>query len=115
MTKIKRNPMILTTTNNIENHQIVDYLGIVTGTAYDSSYSTNGKSMSFKDMFSMSKYKEMYTLGLESIKEKAFQDLKDNAVKLGANAVVGIQIDVEPFTNYNTLLVSITGTAVRVK
>ena len=51
--------MILTTTHNIEGFKIVDYLGIVTGTAYDSSYSTNGKSMSFRDMFSMSKYKEM--------------------------------------------------------
>ena len=99
--------MILTTTNNIENFQIVDYLGIVTGSAYDSSYSTNGKKMSFTDMFSMTKYREMYTLGLEG--------LKDNAVKLGANAVVGIQIDVEPLANSSTLLVSITGTAVKVK
>lgn len=43
--------MILTTTNNIENFKIVDYLGIVTVTAYDSSYSSNGKKMSFTDMF----------------------------------------------------------------
>ncbi|WP_439130830.1 YbjQ family protein [Polaribacter sp.] len=106
--------MILTTTNNIEGFKIVDYLGIVTGTAYDSSYSSNGRKMSFKDMFSMTKYKEMYTLGLESIKENAFQNLKDNATKLGANAVVGIQIDVEPLANSTTLLVSITGTAVKV-
>ncbi|WP_438976965.1 heavy metal-binding domain-containing protein [Polaribacter sp.] len=107
--------MILTTTHNIENFKIVDYLRIVTGTAYDSSYTTNGQKMSFKDMFSMSKYREIYTLGLENIKEKAFQNLKDNAIKLGANAVVGIQIDVEPLTNSATLIVSITGTAVKVK
>jgi uncharacterized protein YbjQ (UPF0145 family) len=106
--------MILTTTNNIENFKIVDYLGIVTGTAYDSSYTANGKKMSFKDMFSMSKYYEKYSLALESIKEKAFQNLKDNASKLGANAVVGIQLDVEPLANSATLLVSITGTAVKV-
>ncbi|WP_439128674.1 YbjQ family protein [Polaribacter sp.] len=107
--------MILTTTPNIENFKIVDYLGIVTGTAYDSSYSSNGTKMSFKDMFSMTKYYEKYTLGLEAIKEKAFQNLKDNANKLGANAVVGIQLDVEPLANSATLLVSITGTAVTVK
>ena len=107
--------MILTTTPNIENFKIVDYLGIVTGTAYDSSYTTNGKSMSFRDMFSMAKYREIYTLGLESIKEKAFQNLRDNAKKVGANAVVGIQIDVEPLANSSTLLVSITGTAVKVE
>ena len=107
--------MILTTTNSIENFKIVDYLGIVTGSAYDSSYTSDGKKMSFKDMFSMSKYYEKYTLGLESIKEKAFQNLKDNAVKLGANAVVGIQLDIEPLANSSTLLVSITGTAVKVQ
>lgn len=66
-------------------------------------------------MFSMSKYREIYTLGLENIKKKAFQNLKDNAIKLGVNAVVGIQIDVEPLVNSATLIVSITGTAVKVK
>ncbi len=44
-------------------------------------------------MFSMSKHYERYAEGLEYIKEKAFQNLKDNAEKLGANAVVGIQLD----------------------
>lgn len=106
--------MILTTTNNIENFKIIDYLGIVTGTAYDSSYTSNGTKMSFKDMFSMSKYYEKYSLALEAIKEKAFQNLKNNASNLGANAVVGIQLDVEPLANSATLLVSITGTAVKV-
>lgn len=104
--------MILTTTNNVESFKIINYLGIVTGSAYDSSYVSNGTKMSFKDMFSMSKYYEKYTLGLEKIKEKAFQNLKENAEKLGANAVVGIKVDVEPLANSATLLVSITGTAV---
>ena len=107
--------MILTTTHNIEGFKIVDYLGIVTGSAYDSSYTSNGTKMSFKDMFSMSKYYEKYTLGLEAIKEKAFQNLKENAIKVGANAVVGIQLDVEPLANSSTLLVSITGTAVKME
>lgn len=107
--------MILTTTNNIENFKIVDYLGIVTGTAYDSSYSSKGKKMSFKDMFSMSKYYDSYAAGLEMIKEKAFQNLKENAKKLDANAVLGIQLDIEPVANSTTLLVSITGTAVKVE
>ena len=107
--------MILTTTPNIENHKIVDYLGIVTGTAYNTSYSYKGKSTSFKDMFSTSKYYERYAEGLESIKEKAFQNLKDNAIKLAANAVVGIQLDIEPVANSSTLLISITGTAVKVQ
>lgn len=106
--------MILTTTQNIENFKITDYLGIVTGTIYNSSYSSKGKKMSFKDMFNSSKYYNMYEEGLEDLKEQAFQRLKENASKLGANAVVAIQIDIEPFANSSTILVSILGTAVKV-
>ncbi len=106
--------MILTTTNSIEEHAIKDYLGIVTGISYDSSYKHKGSKMSFKDMFNTSKYYEAYAAGLEEIKEKAFQKLSDNAKALGANAVVGIKIDIEPLANSYTLMVSITGTAVRV-
>ena len=107
--------MILTTTNSIESFKIVDYLGIVTGSAYNSSYSSKGNKMSFRDMFSMSKHYETYAEGLESIKEKAFQNLKDNAEKLGANAVVGIKLDIEPVANSSVILVSIAGTAVKVQ
>jgi len=106
--------MILTTTNSIENHNIIDYLGIVTGISYNSSHSYKGKSMSFKDMFSTQKYYEAYAKGLEIIKEEAFQKLQDNANALGANAVLGIQIDIETLATTNTLIVSITGTAVKV-
>lgn len=106
--------MILTTTNTIEGHKIEDYLGIVTGIAFNSSYKTKDSSMSFKDMFKMSKYYQAYASGLESIKEEAFQNLKNNAKALNANAVVGISIDIEPLANSSTLVVSITGTAVKV-
>lgn len=106
--------MILTTTNSIEGYAIKDYLGIVTGIAYNSSHKYKGSSMSFKDMFKMSKYYSAYAEGLESIKEEAFIKLKDNAKATGANAVVGIKIDIEPLANSSTLIVSITGTAVKI-
>lgn len=104
--------MILTTTNSIEGFKIAEYKGIVTGVAYDSSYKHKGANLSFKDMFNTSKYYEVYAAGLEAIKEKAFQKLRDNAKALGANAVVGISVDIEPLANSHTLIVSITGTAV---
>ena len=104
--------MILTTTNSIEGFKITEYKGIVTGIAYDSSYKSKGSSMSFKEMFNISKYYDAYAAGLEEIKEKAFQKLQENAKALGANAVVGIKIDIEPLANSHTLMVSITGTAV---
>jgi len=106
--------MILTTTNSIEGNRIIDYKGIVTGIAYDKAYSYKGENVSFKVMFNMSKYYEVYAKGLEEIKEKAFQKLRNNAKTLQANAVVGIRIDIEPLSNTSTLIVSITGTAVNV-
>ena len=106
--------MILTTTNSIEGFKIAEYKGIVTGIAYNSSYKHQGVKLSFKDMFNMSKYYEVYAKGLEGIKEDAFQKLRDNAKALGANAVVGIKLDLEPLANSQNLMVSVTGTAVYV-
>ncbi|MFY0712153.1 heavy metal-binding domain-containing protein [Seonamhaeicola sp. NFXS20] len=106
--------MILTTTQYIEDHKIVDYLGIVSGIAYNNSYNHKGKKLSFKDMFNVSKYYKVYAEGLETIKEEAFQKLKENAQQLKANAVVGIKVDIEPLVNSSHIVVSITGTAVKV-
>jgi uncharacterized protein YbjQ (UPF0145 family) len=47
------------------------------------------------------------------VKETAFQRQNDNAVKLNANAVVGIKVEIE-LTTSNYAMVSITGTAVKV-
>lgn len=107
--------MILTTTNGVENRKIVEYLGIVTGTYYGSSYSHRDVKISFKDIFKSSKYTEAYISGVENLKEKAFKNLKDNAEKLDANAIIGIKLDIEPLEHYGTLLISITGTAVKVR
>ncbi|WP_299015034.1 heavy metal-binding domain-containing protein [uncultured Polaribacter sp.] len=50
----------------------------------------------------------------KKFKRTSIQRLKENASKLGTNAVVALQIDVEPFANSSTILVSILGTAVKV-
>ena len=50
---------------------------------------------------------------MEKVKEEAFQKLKENALKLNANAVVGIKVDIE-ITTHNYAIVSVTGTAVSV-
>ena len=97
--------MILTTTNSIEGHQIVDYLGIVTGVAM------NEDTLAIS--FSMSKYAKKVQESVDKVKETAFQRLKENATKLNANAVVGIKVEIE-LTTSNYAVVSITGTAVKV-
>lgn len=97
--------MILTTTNSIENFKIVDYLGIVTGVAINEEKLAMG--------FSMSKYFNSVRDSIDVVKEKAFQQLQENAKKLNANAVVGIKVEIE-LTTHNYAMVSVTGTAVKV-
>ncbi|MCL4170097.1 UNVERIFIED_CONTAM: hypothetical protein GTU68_006334 [Idotea baltica] len=50
---------------------------------------------------------------INKAKEEAFQNLKENAVKLKANAIVGIQLDMETEAG-SYFFVSVTGTAVKV-
>lgn len=90
--------MILTTTNNIEGHNIIDYLGIVTG------ISTNKQSF----------FKDNLEDNINDAKEIAFNQLKENALKLKANAIVGIKIDIEFLEQRYKTIVSVTGTAVKV-
>lgn len=66
-------------------------------------------------MFSTSKYYEKDASELEVLKETALQNLKENANKLGVNAVVRIQVDIKPAANSASLFVSITGTAIKLK
>lgn len=97
--------MILTTTNNIEGFKIADYLGIVTGVAINNQTLSSG--------FSTSKYYQKIQGSVDDVKEKAFKILTENAKALGANAVVGIKIEIE-LTTTNYPMVSITGTAVKI-
>jgi uncharacterized protein YbjQ (UPF0145 family) len=97
--------MILTTTNSVEGFMIAEYNGIVSGTA------VNMQKM--KMTFNMEKYYAAISESISEVKEKAFQELKDNANKLNANAIVGIKVDVE-LTASNYVTVTITGTAVSI-
>ncbi|WP_298492679.1 heavy metal-binding domain-containing protein [uncultured Algibacter sp.] len=96
--------MILTTTNSIEGHKIQDYLGIVTGV-----------SSNIKTSFSFKTEKNMKLISniINKAKEEAFQNLKENALNLKANAIVGIQLDMETEAG-SYFFVSVTGTAVKV-
>ena len=97
--------MILTTTNSVEEYKIAEYRGIVTGTA------VNMQKM--KMTFNLQKYYAGISDSVTEVKEQAFEQLKANAEKLNANAVVGITIDIE-LTTSNYVMVTITGTAVSI-
>ena len=97
--------MVLTTTNSIEGFKISDYKGIVTGVAIFEGKITMG--------FSIAKYHKSVQDSIDKTKEVAFQRLRENAKNLGANAIVGIKVEIE-LTTSNYSMVSVTGTAVSV-
>jgi uncharacterized protein YbjQ (UPF0145 family) len=66
-----------------------------------------------KMTFNMQKYYAGISKSVSEIKDQAFEQLKSNAEKLNANAVVGINVDIE-LTTSNYVIVTITGTAVSI-
>jgi uncharacterized protein YbjQ (UPF0145 family) len=104
--------MIITTTPNIEGKQIKQYLGVVTGEAI------MGANL-FKDLFAgirdlVGGRSATYEKELHRAREVAFQEMEEKASSLGANAVVGVDIDYEVLGERNgMLMVSVSGTAVR--
>lgn len=107
------NKMIVTTTNTIEGHNITAYKGIVTGEAI---LGTN----IFRDIFAgitdiVGGRSGAYEKSLREAREIAFSELEDAAYAMGANAIVGVDIDYENISaggKSSLLMVSATGTAV---
>lgn len=106
--------MIITTTPDIEGKKISKYFGVVTGEAI------MGANL-FRDLFAgirdiVGGRSGAYEKELRKAREIAFQEIETAAANLGANAVVGIDIDYEILGEKSgMLMVSISGTAVRVE
>ena len=106
--------MIVTTTNNVEGKRITRYLGIITGEAI------LGANI-FRDMFAavtdiVGGRSSSYERELGKAREIALDELEDWAEELGANAVIGVDVDYESFGKSNgMMMVSATGTAVRIE
>ncbi|MDH3496170.1 MAG: heavy metal-binding domain-containing protein [Gemmatimonadota bacterium] len=107
--------MLLTTTPSIDGYEITEYLGIVTGEAI------LGANI-FKDFFAgirdiVGGRSAAYEQELQRARTIALQELHAQAEGLGANAVVGIDLDYETIQigqGGTMLMVSATGTGVRV-
>ena len=105
--------MILTTTPTIEGKEIKSYHGIVIGEAI------MGANI-FKDLFASIRdivggRSGSYEYELTKARPIAFRELEQEALGMGANAVVGIDLDYEVLGDKNSMLmVSISGTAVTV-
>lgn len=105
--------MITTTTNIIEGQPVKTYLGLV------SAESIIGANI-FKDLFAgirdiVGGRSETYERVIDEARTHAMNGLIQKAQMLGANAIIGIDLDFETVgTNGSMLMVLATGTAVRV-
>lgn len=107
--------MLMTTTPSIDGYEITEYLGVVTGEAI------LGANV-FKDLFAgirdiVGGRSAAYEEELRRARQLALDELRADAEGLGANGVVGIDLDYETIQigqGGNMLMVSASGTAVRI-
>ena len=104
--------MLITTTHSIEGRKVQDYLGVVTGEVIV------GANI-FKDLFAgirdiVGGRSGAYESTLRDARMTALNELKDEARALGADAVIGVDLDYETLGQGGTMLmVTASGTAVK--
>jgi uncharacterized protein YbjQ (UPF0145 family) len=105
--------MIVTTTNSIEGRQIQQYIGIV------SAETIIGANI-FKDLFAgirdiVGGRSGTYERVIQEAKTSALQELTMKAQGMGANAIVGVDLDFETVGSGGSMLMVVaTGTAVKI-
>ncbi|MBL8141204.1 MAG: heavy metal-binding domain-containing protein [Acidobacteria bacterium] len=102
--------MLITTTPSLDGKRITRYLGLVSGEAI------LGANI-FRDLFAgirdiVGGRSAAYESELRKAKEIALREMQEQATTLGANAVVGVDLDYETVGNGTMLMVSASGTAV---
>jgi uncharacterized protein YbjQ (UPF0145 family) len=109
-------PIILSTTSVLEGKRVVHYLGLVSGEAI------LGANI-FKDLFASIRdivggRSAAYEQELRQAKQVALQEMIEQATQLGANAIIGIDLDYETLGQQNgggMLMVCASGTAVLIE
>jgi len=102
--------MLITTTNTIEGKKITRYHGLVSGEAI------LGANI-FKDLFAgirdiVGGRSAAYEQELRKAKDIALTEMTQQARSMGANAVIGVDLDYETVSTGSMLMVSASGTAV---
>jgi uncharacterized protein YbjQ (UPF0145 family) len=104
--------MIVTTTDNVEGREIDAYLGVVSGECVYGANFVRDWFASIRDI--VGGRSGSYEKVLRDGKEAAIEDMMEAARKLGADAIVGIDLDYESVGD-TMLMVSANGTAVRLR
>jgi len=101
--------MIRTTTNTLDGKRILTYHGIVAGETIIGANIFRDFFASIRDIVGgrSNAYEEVLREG----RETAMREMEEKASRIGANAVIGIDIDYET-VGRSMLMVTVSGTAV---
>jgi uncharacterized protein YbjQ (UPF0145 family) len=105
--------MLVTTTAIVEGKPVRDYLGIVTGEA------VIGANL-FRDLFAgirdvIGGRSGSYEQVFREARDAALREMEAEAEKLGANAIIGVDVDYEAGISQGTMMmVACSGAAVRI-
>ena len=102
--------MIVTTTPTIQGREIKEYLGIVTGEAVLGANIVKDLFASITDI--VGGRSAAYEKELSRAREIAINEMKYKAEAIGANAILGVDLDYET-VRQGMLMVSVSGTAVK--
>jgi uncharacterized protein YbjQ (UPF0145 family) len=106
--------MLVTTTPNIEGKKIIKYIGLVNGEAIIGANFVRDILAGIRDV--VGGRSGAYEQGLREAKSIAIREMMDQAQRLGANAIIGVDLDFETIGgNGSMLMVSANGTAVNVE
>ena len=105
--------MLLTTTSVIEGQPVREYLGVVTGETIIGANVFTDFLAGMRDFFGGRS--GSYEKVLREAKDTSLREMEERARNIGANAIVGIDIDYETIGEGNSMImVSCSGTAVRI-
>lgn len=105
--------MLLTTTLTIQGQEIKEYLGIVTGETIIGANFMKDFLAGIRDI--IGGRSGSYEKVLREGKETSLKELEERAQQMGANAVVGIDLDYETVgAQGSMLMVTCSGTAVKI-
>jgi uncharacterized protein YbjQ (UPF0145 family) len=103
--------VIRTTTQGVEGRQIGEYLGIVTGEAILGANIVKDLFAGVRDI--VGGRSGAYEEELRRARQIALDEMTTEATALGADAIVGVDLDYETVGGGGMLMVSASGTAVR--
>ena len=102
--------MIVSTTHDLQGRSISEYLGIVVGESIIATSMLRDIKAGLRDI--VGGRSGAYEEKMREARDVAIKEMQDEAEQLGANAVVGVDIDYETVGN-GMMMVSASGTAVK--